>query len=110
MSDVTTEEWDSLAQQLQFWKALALGLKNEMVQRGNRITELEAQLAQTWKPLPDGQYAAQHNGAYIELDRDYLKVFEPLLGRDYGDEAEVELPDDIRLCRLVSEPQGDTNE
>ena len=46
MSDVTTEEWDSLAQQLQFWKALALGLKNEMVQRGNRITELEAQLAE----------------------------------------------------------------
>jgi hypothetical protein len=56
-----------------------------------------------WIPVEDGTYAAQHNGAYIEIDRDYLKVFEPLLGRDYGDEAEVALPDDLKLCRLKQE-------
>jgi hypothetical protein len=77
--------------------------------------ELEAQLAQRWQPLPDGivyhyteSIAAEWNyPAYVE-SIEFLEV------RDNGniiacgsmpkeDEHEANLPDNIRLCRLVTQ-------
>lgn len=36
---------------LEFWKNMALGLKDELVERGNKIAELEAQLASVSREL-----------------------------------------------------------
>jgi len=69
----------------------------------NRIAELEAQLAQTWQPLPDGEVSSF---IYIDNGGKLLGVF---AGDDYTDwYATEDLPDNIRLCRLVerAEPQS----
>jgi len=57
---------------------------------------LEAQLAQTWQPLPDGEVGSF---TYIDNGGKSLGVY---AGNDYTDwYATDDLPDNIRLCRLV---------
>ena len=58
-----------------------------------RIAELEAQLAQTWQPLPDGEVTSF---AYVDNGGKVLGVY---AGDDYTDwYATEDLPDDVRLC------------
>ena len=70
------------------------------------VDQLEAQLAQTWEPLPDGQYERpnrNHKGTNT------LSVFangaelETWHSDDKYQVDEISLPDNIRLCRLVTQ-------
>ena len=70
------------------------------------VDQLEAQLAQTWEPLPDGQYERpnwNHKGTIT------LSVFangaelETWHSDDKYQVDEISLPDNIRLCRLVTQ-------
>ena len=61
-----------------------------------RITELEAQLAQTWQPLPDGRLKTNTS---IEFGV-YGNRLNYYFGGPYA--AMASLPDNIRLCRLVT--------
>ena len=68
-----------------------------------RIAELEARLSQTWQPLPDGEVSSF---MYIDNGGKLLGVY---AGSEYSDwYATEDLPDDVRLCRLVerAEPQS----
>jgi len=63
-----------------------------------RIGDLEAQLAQRWQPLPDGEITSF---TYVDNGGKLLGVY---AGDDYTDwYATEDLPDDIRLCRLVTQ-------
>jgi len=72
-----------------------------------RITELEARLAQTWQPLPDGEYDCRHDSCKITVAGEWLHAYDKI----YSVSVEVALIDNIRLCRLVeraeSQPQPD---
>jgi len=70
------------------------------------VDQLEAQLAERWKPLPDGQYERpnwNHKGTNT------LSVFangaelETWHSDDKYQVDEISLPDNIRLCRLVTQ-------
>jgi hypothetical protein len=62
-------------------------------------------MAKVWMPVEDGLYDAQHFNHNIIVEGEWLKVFEPdMYGSGSHDEAEVALPDDLRLCRLVDQP------
>jgi len=62
------------------------------------VNQLEAQLAQTWQPLPDGEITSF---TYVDNGGKLLGVY---AGDDYTDwYATEDLPDDIRLCRLVTQ-------
>ena len=59
---------------------------------------LRAQLAQRWQPLPDGEITSF---TYVDNGGKLLGVY---AGDDYTDwYATEDLPDDIRLCRLVTQ-------
>ena len=70
------------------------------------VDQLETQLAQRWEPLPDGQYERpnrNHKGTNT------LSVFangaelETWHSDDKYQVDEISLPDNIRLCRLVTQ-------
>ena len=89
-----------------YWHEAYKALEGVVEAKMARITELEAQLAQTWKPLPDGQYERpnwNHKGTNT------LSVFangaelETWHSDDKYQVDEISLPDNIRLCRLVTQ-------
>lgn len=74
--------------------------------RGQQVVAINTALAHLdeageWRLVEDGRYEGQHTNSTIVVDGEWLKIEEPLLGRDYGDEAEIALPDNLRLCRRI---------
>lgn len=72
---------------------------SEIYELRARITELEAQLAQRWQPLPDGVYDCQHDSCKVTVDGEWLQASDEL----YSVSVPVALLDNIRLCRLVTQ-------
>jgi hypothetical protein len=61
---------DALTQQVEFWKNMALGLKDELVKRGDRIATLEADRSEAvragrWVPM---RHDDPHNDGPVWLD------------------------------------------
>jgi hypothetical protein len=89
---------------LEFWKNMALQLKDEWVQRGDRIAELEAQLAERWQPVKENTHIKcmvnEKYGVFLHVhDQDTIEVYDP--SGDTVEQIFVFLPDEYRLCRLT---------
>ena len=86
------------------WRQRHAECTTSLITEVRKTERLEARLAQTWQPLPDGEYGnvmVARNGEVLSvLERDGLLDESFWSGRF--------IADDIRLCRLVeSQPQPD---
>lgn len=88
-----------------FWMKVALGLKDELVVRGKRIDELEAQVRdRAWTPLPNG-YNTGRIGAYeiqIGIDSGKLHIFNVNKNRACWT---IDLPPGYAICKLTPDAE-----
>lgn len=58
------------ANEILFWKGLALSLKDELIERGNRIAELEAQLVLVSRELTSTDNAERYYRGFSQINPD----------------------------------------
>lgn len=100
LSKLTLEDGRTMIVDLEAREASLQVLANELTRRLE-----EAQLAKTWKPLPDGFFQSSINtGLYaVSVSEDFLKLHMRRMG-EWHDVGVVVLPDNIRLCCRKEQP------